>query len=289
VIPDTLDGWTLDVVRTLVEQGVFETDRFDFKERLPHPKDDEGKRRLRRDVAAFANSHGGFLVFGVKDDKGLAAADRIVGLPATYDLPEHFGNYPSASEPTVEWTFKNNPPISVGADRVIHVVNVPASSRRPHGVFEDDRWWFCKRTNKGTEAISYAELRSLYVDAEQRRANLALFRAEVERIQELAQAQGDASHKGTSLFLGVRYNTSRIEGVLPLVFAVLSRNSWLVRHLNAVRNAAQEADAWLSGVSPFVPLNPWQQTELRRKVESDAARVAKAASDTLAVLNKVEE
>jgi predicted HTH transcriptional regulator len=44
---------------------------FDFKAMLPHSKDTEGKGRLRRDVAAFANSNGGFLVFGVKDNKGL--------------------------------------------------------------------------------------------------------------------------------------------------------------------------------------------------------------------------
>ena len=59
MIPETLAGWNLEVVRALVEQGVFETDRFDFKETLPHSKDEKGKSRLRRDVAAFANSGGG--------------------------------------------------------------------------------------------------------------------------------------------------------------------------------------------------------------------------------------
>jgi hypothetical protein len=71
-------------------------------------------------VAAFANSTGGFLVLGVKDDKGLPAADRIVGLPATYDFPEHFGNYPSACEPSVEWAFKNDPPRSPSTRTACH-------------------------------------------------------------------------------------------------------------------------------------------------------------------------
>jgi hypothetical protein len=30
MIPETLAGWTLDVVRALVEQGAFETERFDL-------------------------------------------------------------------------------------------------------------------------------------------------------------------------------------------------------------------------------------------------------------------
>jgi hypothetical protein len=288
LIPTSLEGWTLGVVHALVDQGVFETDRFDFKEMLPHPNDEKGKGRLRRDLAAFANSAGGFLIFGVKNDKGLSAGDRIVGLPAALDFPEHFGNYPSACEPSVEWTFKNAPPISLGTDRVIHVVHVAVSVHRPHGVFEDGRWWFCKRTNKGTETMSYTELRAFFIDAEQRRSNLLLFQAELDRIRELAERQGQAAQRGTSDFMGVRYNTARLEGVLPFIFSVLSQNSWLVRHLDAVRNAAQEADAWLSGISPFVPLNQWQQTELRRKVANDAVRVMNAAGAALAVLGKVE-
>ena len=68
MLPESLDGWTLDLVRRLVEHRVFESDCLDLKEMLPASKDDEGKRRLRRTVAAFANSVGGFLVFGVKDE-----------------------------------------------------------------------------------------------------------------------------------------------------------------------------------------------------------------------------
>jgi hypothetical protein len=32
VTPETLETWTLEAITFLLEQGVFETDRFDFKE-----------------------------------------------------------------------------------------------------------------------------------------------------------------------------------------------------------------------------------------------------------------
>ena len=67
MIPTSLQGWNLATLTRIVAQGVFETDRFDFKITLA--PDEGGKRRLRRNIAAFANARGGFLVFGVRDDR----------------------------------------------------------------------------------------------------------------------------------------------------------------------------------------------------------------------------
>ena len=74
-IPQTLEDWTLESLTSLVERG-FESESFDLKERLPHPASDKGKRRLRKEVAAFANSAGGFLIFGVADDRALPISVR---------------------------------------------------------------------------------------------------------------------------------------------------------------------------------------------------------------------
>ncbi len=65
MIPETLADWTLDVVGALLTQGVFESDRFDFKEVLPHSKNAKGKDRLRKTCAAFGNAGGGYLIFVV--------------------------------------------------------------------------------------------------------------------------------------------------------------------------------------------------------------------------------
>lgn len=60
VIPETLAGWTLEALRGLLERGIFEDRRLEFKEMLPNGKDRDARRRLRGTVSAFANSDGGF-------------------------------------------------------------------------------------------------------------------------------------------------------------------------------------------------------------------------------------
>jgi len=249
LIPEALDGWTLDVLHALVEQGVFETDRFDFKEMLPHTKDDDGKRRLRKDSAAFANSAGGFFVFGIKNDKGLPAADRLVGLRATGDFPEQFGNYPSTCEPSVEWTFKN-PAIPLLNGNVVHVVHVPSSPRRPHGILDDGRWWFCKRTNKGTETMSHAELRAAFSATREKVAKLHAIIAELQYLRDRAQeVNAQASQSGPAAWWRdvPAYEYSTIAALLPDVLELVSDCviGWIPELRNAVRRAEEEREAAL--------------------------------------------
>jgi predicted HTH transcriptional regulator len=67
--PTALQDWTLDYITSLLTQGAFEPDSFDFKETLPHSKNASDKLHLRKTIAAFANSGGGFLIYGIKEDR----------------------------------------------------------------------------------------------------------------------------------------------------------------------------------------------------------------------------
>jgi len=245
VIPEALTQWTLDVVRALVDQGVFETDRFDFKEMLPDARDDAGKRRLRRDVPAFANSGGGFLVFGVKNDRGLAAVDRLVGVPDTVDLPEQFGNYPKASEPSVAWDFAN-PPIPLSAGRVIHVFHVPPSALKPHGVFEDERWWFPKRTNKGTEAMTYSELRAAFSATREKLAKLRMLISEVQHLHDQAHVVNvRAAQSGRAGWRGAApgaYDYSTVAALMPDVADLLAARPGILQLLPRLRSDVRAAE-----------------------------------------------
>jgi Putative DNA-binding domain len=269
--PARLEEWTLALVGEIAASGISENDWYDLKGNLQGQAEHQ-----RKAVAAFANTQGGFLVFGVTNDR------QVLGLDNP-ELPRDFGNKlthglnPSAA-------FRFSAPMAVSANGAVWICEIPQSQRGPHAVLISDHWVFPRRTESGSNVtMNVEESRTAFVDLGRVRANVELFRSELYRICELAEKQGAAAGGSTEGFVGVRYNTARIEGVLPLIFSVLAENSWLVRHLDALRNAAQEADAWLSGVSPFVRLNEWQYVALRKKVAEDAVRVMNAAKNTLAV------
>ena len=244
MIPETLHAWTLEAIEGLLAQGVFESDRFDFKEMLPHNKAETDKLRLRKTCAAFANSAGGFLIFGLKDDKGLAVADRIVGLDATLDFPAQFGSFPAACEPSVRWDFLN-PPVSLASGRVLHVVHVPRGASRPHGVSEDERWHFPKRTNKGNEAMSYGEVQSAFRARGEKLAKLRFLRAEIEHVRETAFfAKTQAGH---ARFSGWQhpipsFNLDAAMATLPDVIDLFEGDDQVVKCLQRLRDAVQSAD-----------------------------------------------
>lgn len=240
MIPKNLFEWNLDIITSLVQQGVYETDAFDIKESLPHKNDEKGKNRLKRACCAFANSNGGFLVFGVKDDKSLTASDRIVGLEATLDFPEHFGNFPTKGNPAVQWEFRN-PPIGLPDGRVLHVVWIPKSSLAPHGTPTTEMAWeFYKRTNKGNEQMSMEEIRAGFLNYYEKRIKLNLLKSELEQIRGNASAIANADPAGTgSHYSVVTFNLEVVNLVLADTYSLLAQMPELVRCLSEIRMSAR--------------------------------------------------
>lgn len=251
MIPETLEGWDLRAILSLLAQGVFESDRFDFKESLPDPRNEPEKLGLRKTCAALANSAGGFLVFGVKDQKDLPHEQRVAGFEATFDLPERFGNFPAQCEPSVSWIFKN-PPVVLPNGRCVHVVQVPKGRSGPHAVPDGGRLLFFKRTSKGNEHMSYHELRSMFVDGARRHSDLALLSTEIQRIGELAREINlTAYHRKVQDVILARYSVAVVEQAAHRLFDEVSANPPLVQALNELRAACSEADRLADRVRQF--------------------------------------
>ncbi len=163
MIPKALEEWTLDTISQLLTGGYKEAESFDFKESLPEKSNHKQKLDLAKDCCAFANSSGGFLVFGVSDDISVSVEERLKGITAKEFLTD-FGNYPSQCTPSVKWNYKN-PPIPLENGNTIYVIEILKSWDAPH-CYEDNHkfvanQWYClpKRTNKGNEHMSYEEVR----------------------------------------------------------------------------------------------------------------------------------
>lgn len=235
MIPTSLTQWTADIIVDLLTKGYYETDSFDFKEKLPHPSDDKGKLRLTKSCASFANSGGGFLVFGVADDKSLPPADRLVGLAPTLDFPEHFGVYPQRCMPSVNWTFCN-PPLQLLNGNVVHVVYIPKSANAPHTCQgAQDGLLFMKRTNKGDEFMTYEEIRLAFLQYYEKRVKLQLLRAELQALTNQARSFIISEDQRSSGYSLGSLDVTVIETVLADIYTIIADNVELLETLYRIR------------------------------------------------------
>lgn len=235
MVPTTLEGWTLEALKRLLTAKVAENDSFDFKEQLPHAKDDASKAGLGADCAAFANAAGGFLVFGVADDKALAPDARLVGVDAR-DFTEQFGNYPKACSPSVPWDPRDGGIELLGGKR-IEVVYIPKSWRAPHSVElprNSGSFRFPKRTNKGTEYMSIGEVQQMFLGLQEKRRKLEMLRAELGFLGMVVEGIKPTNLDG----LETSTVTPPVEVLQVLMgdtFVLLEQDAQLLNALNTIR------------------------------------------------------
>ncbi|MCP4371288.1 MAG: hypothetical protein GY797_24705 [Deltaproteobacteria bacterium] len=243
MLPQTLSEWSIDAVIGILMTGVFETDTFDFKEKLPDSRDNKAKIRLRKTCCAFANSDGGFIIFGVVDDKSKTPAERLIGLDSTFDFPEHFGYYPRDCSPSIYWSFRN-PPISLDNGKVLHIVHLPKSWKVPHAVGNpDEGWQFLKRTNKGNEGMSIEEVRLMFLGYYEKRLKLQLLRAELVMLGETADTAYISDEKARAkAFIPVTFDTHVIESVISDTYTIIADRTELLKALTKIRRQANFAN-----------------------------------------------
>jgi hypothetical protein len=242
LVPRILNEWTLDSLIHLLGNHYLEPESFDYKSRLPDPRDEEGKKRLRDACAAFANSSGGFLVFGVADDPRLPADHRLAGLPTSLDFPVQFGNFPGQCNPTVRWEFKN-PPIRLPNGNLVHVVWFQKSWSAPHSVGKpEEGLLFPKRTNKGTEYMSYEEIRMTFLGYYEKRLKLQLLQAELQNVLADARALMIAPEQAHENISTASFRLEVLESILVDTFTILADQTDLLKSLHAIRTTAKHVN-----------------------------------------------
>jgi predicted HTH transcriptional regulator len=222
---------------------VFEDEQFDFKESLPDSRDDKAKDRLRKTCCAFANTEGGFLVFGVANATSLSAHKRLVGFDTSLDFPEHFGNFPLSCIPSVPWIFLN-PPLKLENGRLIHVVHILKSWRAPHSVGNlEVGWIFPKRTNKGNEAMNMDEIRSAFLGLYEKRLKLQLLKSELSTIKQNALGCFVVEpEKVSSHYSLVSFDTAIVDSIVADTYSITAAYSGLLSMLSLIRERTRVAN-----------------------------------------------
>ncbi|NUQ75437.1 MAG: ATP-binding protein [Polyangiaceae bacterium] len=167
----------------LVTDGIPEGRTLDYKAELPKSSDGE-KKEFARDVTSFANAAGGYIVYGVTEQKDAAgkntgvagAADGLLGVNADTEILRMESMLRGNIDPIVPGLrFKKIEGFTNGPVILLHI---PKSWAAPHMVAVDNDSRFYSRGSAGKQSMDVREIRSAFVLSAEMPALIRRFRDE---------------------------------------------------------------------------------------------------------------
>ena len=125
---------TLELIEKAIEAGLEETADFDMKRVVPNLKEDKSKQEIAKDIAAMANSGGGWIVFGIKEDGENNAASSVNPIQWSADNERQIRNiaYSKIGPPVVGIEFSKIPCGENPDDGYVVLMHIPDSVDAPH-------------------------------------------------------------------------------------------------------------------------------------------------------------
>lgn len=147
---------TVIELKSLIADGVQENIHLDYK-RDPYSQTPSGTKELIKDVCAFANAEGGYIIIGIEED-GNRTPVKFVGV----NNPE--SQRTSIIDRCLARIEERLPLLDVGIIDVdnnsILIIYIPESGRKPHCTKPDaEHHYFFKRYEDGVKLMSIPEIR----------------------------------------------------------------------------------------------------------------------------------
>lgn len=186
-LPENIDNWEWDTIRSL--STVTEGQHLEYKSEIEQPADtresnSEWKRKLEREITAFANASGGIVVFGVNDDGEPSPIKR-----PNHELKQSVTRLIQNTRPIVDVEIPD--PIEVPSDetdRVILPVRVNEATRKPVLTSDSSIFW---RINDRKEPMSIDQLEKLIIERDRRQQSLRQLEMEIDRFHDLLEQEGN--------------------------------------------------------------------------------------------------
>lgn len=151
---------TLELIEKAIEAGLEETADFDMKRVVPDLKADKSKQEVAKDIAAMANSGGGWIIYGVGEGAtGIAGSIHPCEWEAKEEQQMLTIAYTKIDPPVVGLEFNK---ISCGEnpdDKYLVLMHIPDSADAPHFArAEKNNFSAPRRNGPHTNPMTYRDI-----------------------------------------------------------------------------------------------------------------------------------
>jgi len=180
-----LSEWSEEWIKQILDQDLSEGYLYDFKADIS-TKD----QSMAKTVTSFANTQGGFIIFGIKDGESATGWKRLHGVTDKKEFAKKLSDVLSNSKVVPTIFFEDPRFLSISRNNISHevaIVKINSSEFKPHAVVGSDgllKFWV--RNNQTASAMTYPALTKAIEESTQLRNWLAALYLDTEYIESFA-------------------------------------------------------------------------------------------------------
>jgi predicted HTH transcriptional regulator len=193
--PNNPKEWDYEDIKELIETQYEEDAFIEYKRSLNPPKGkdkSEWNTDIEKELVAFANGRGGFLIFGIAEKNNKFEPH---GIPTQDNMDVRVKQMVSGSNPSLDME-TSNPISKPDSSNVFFIVKVNESTKKP--VATSDASYYI-RVNSSKTPMNRENLKSLFVDEDRRQQNIRIlevacnkFFQELDEYGHLQERKGQA-------------------------------------------------------------------------------------------------